>query len=115
MFASVLKDIFSLRYLDMSCNLICDKGAVALADAFETLPPVNKLTKVSLAGNRIGLRGIIALVKAVHASKNIEWLSVKNNPLTEYDRQSLGKFMDEMGYEAPPVTVCVCIYVCVCV
>lgn len=99
-FASVLKDIFSLRYLDMSCNLICDKGAVALADAFETLPPVNKLTKVSLAGNRIGLRGIIALVKAVHASKNIEWLSVKNNPLTEYDRQSLGKFMDEMGYSS---------------
>jgi Ran GTPase-activating protein (RanGAP) involved in mRNA processing and transport len=97
--ASVLSEIFALHYLDISCNLVCDTGALALAEALQRLPPSSKLTKVSLAGNRIGLKGVLALITAVHHSKNIEFLSVKNNTLTEYDMQSLVKFMDEIGYK----------------
>lgn len=69
--ASVLPTMAALRHLDLSCNLVGDAGAQALASALTVAGC--RLEKLVLAGNRVQLRGAIALVRAVFDS-SVSWM-----------------------------------------
>ncbi len=70
--AAVLPSMSALTYLDLSRNLVCDKGALLLAAAIAT--STCRVNKLSLAGNRIQLAGALALVQSFCDSHCVEWM-----------------------------------------
>jgi hypothetical protein len=58
-FCDVLKDIRCLKTLDLSCNLICNSGAIQLSKVLNRL---FFLESLSLHGNRIELEGYFSLL-----------------------------------------------------
>jgi hypothetical protein len=63
--------MLALTDLDLSCNLICDIGASALATAIYRSP---RLRSISCAGNRIGKKGAVDITEAVLASSTVTFL-----------------------------------------
>ena len=63
--AECLKQCTNVEILDLSCNIICDKGAISLAKNVKRF----KLTKLDLSLNRIGDVGARAVVMAVASAK----------------------------------------------
>ena len=63
--ASILPTMHRLKYLDLSSNAMTDIGAMALSDS---LLQHKTLRVLSIAGNKIGLKGIVNVASAIVSS-----------------------------------------------
>lgn len=137
--AKAIPFIHALKYLDLSSNAICDEGAVYLAKAIEEqyfhraqeakskndselLIAKNhaelkaaalkcSVRRLSLAGNRIGMKGVLAIIntvlkshksfsnsKAHRTTRGIDWCSIRNNKLHNVDKESIVKLLEESNF-----------------
>jgi len=93
-FAAGLKNLTSIRYLDLSSNvigLLDEHGAEATAAIGEALASMSDLEYLNLAKNSIGQHddqdasGTVAIGQALKNLKKIRWLNLHSNSIGAHD------------------------------